>query len=273
MAVSDPHPSRQEPLPTETKQGCEAYAYFDKYMITTASNFHAACQICDETVPALPLEDTAPAVCLTSDRFHKLFLKAGGYGLELDLNADPHYDASGLGRVHRAGAPSALCLSMPCPETPSFTVDFDTPVAVSICPAIKTPEGWRLAASPASRWIVKSQNTTKDSAEATLSCLLEDQTVTIRYAVSAEGVSITQQGEGKQYHAVPVLTFDGETRPDLTAEPSALAVSYGGWLCRYTSDGGFTDTGITAANRNGRYRVFAAQGEDSLTLRIQIMRD
>ena len=259
--------------PTETKQGCEAYAYFDKYMITTASNFHAACQICNETVPALPLEDTAPAVCLTSDRFHKLFLKAGGYGLELDLNADPHYDASGLGRVHRAGAPSALCLSMPCPETPSFSVDLDTPVAVSICPAIKTPEGWRLAASPASRWIVRSQNTTKDSAEATLSCLLENQTVTIRYAVSAEGVSITQQGEGKQYHAVPVLTFDGETRPELTAEPSALAVAYGGWLCRYTSDGGFTDTGITAANRNGRYRVFTAQGEDSLTLRIQIMRD
>ena len=259
--------------PTETKQGCEGYAYFDKYMITTASNFHAAYQICDETIPALPEEDTLPAVCTTSDCFHKLFLKAGGFGLELDLNADPHYDASGLGRIHRAGAPSAICLSMPCPEAPSFAVDIDTPVAVSFCPAQRTPEGWRFAASPASRWTVESKSSMPDSAEAVLSCAFGDQTVTIRYAVSAEGVTITQQGEGKQYHAIPVLVFDGETRPDLTVESSALTVAYKGWLCRYTVSRCITDTGITAANRSGRYRVFAAEGEGALTIRIQIIRN
>ena len=259
--------------PTETKQGCEAYAYFDKYMITTASNFHAAYQICDEAIPALSEEDTAPAVCATSDRFHKLFLKAGGYGLELDLNADPHYDASGLGRIHRAGAPSAICLSMPCPETPNFSVDLDTPVAVSFCPAQRTPEGWRFAASPASRWIVESQNKKPDSAEAALSCTFGDQAVTIRYAVSVEGVSITQQGEGKQYHAVPVLTFDGETHPHVTVEASAVTVAYKGWLCRYTVSGSITDTGITAANRNGRYRVFAAEDEGAVRVNVEIIRN
>ena len=40
-------------------------------------------------------------------------LKFGEYFAEYDTNADFHYDANGLGRIHRLGAPSAICLSVP----------------------------------------------------------------------------------------------------------------------------------------------------------------
>ena len=256
--------------PTETKHGCEGYAYFDKYMITTASNFYAAYLICDDGIRANPAPDETPVAWQTSDRFHKLFLKAGGYGLELDLNADPHYDAGGLGRVQRAGAPSSLCLALPCAESPSYTVDLPNPVAMSLCPACKTSDGWRFAADPTARWSVAHTAATADTAAATLSCAWGDQTVTLDYTVSSTGVTVTQRGEGAQYHAIPVLIFDGETRPAVSLEGSRLTVTYEGRICRYTVDGEITKTGVTAANRDGLYAVFAAKGEDCLSLRIEI---
>ena len=75
--------------PTETGYGCEDYAYFDKYMITVASFLYAAHLICDDSIPTGDLHDVSPCVAQTSHHFHKLFLKCGGYGAELDLNADP----------------------------------------------------------------------------------------------------------------------------------------------------------------------------------------
>lgn len=256
--------------PTETRYGCEGYAYFDKYMITTASNFYAAALICDESIPADPAENANPTAYLTSDRFHKLFLKAGGYGLEFDLNADPHYDASGLGRVHRQGAPSAICLSMPCPETPNFTVDIPAPVALSLCPARKTPEGWVFAADPAAKYEVKAYAADGHTATATLTCTHGEHTAALTYTVSAEGVTVTQNGEGEQSHTLPVLAFDGEIHRAVTAEPSSVTVAYEGHVCRYTTNGRITDTGVTAANRNGHYRVLCASARGPLTLRIEI---
>lgn len=257
--------------PTETRYGCEGYAYFDKYMITTASNFYAAALICDDSIPAAPDGDTAPAAYLTSDRFHKLFLKAGGYGLEFDLNADPHYDASGLGRVHRKGAPSAICLSLPCPETPNFTVDIPTPVALSLCPARKTPEGWVFAADPTAKYEVKAYAADEHTATAILSCTYGDHTATLIYTVSADGVTITQSGEGEQSHTLPVLAFDGETHPAVTVNPSSVTVTYEGRVCRYTTNGRITDTQAAAANRNGLYRIFCASACEQLRIHIEII--
>jgi hypothetical protein len=37
------------------------------------------------------------------DTFHKVFANAGGMYVEIDTAADPHYNATGLQRVHRAG--------------------------------------------------------------------------------------------------------------------------------------------------------------------------
>ncbi len=269
--------------PTETRYGCEGYGYFDKYMITTASNFYAASLICDEAIPFEPVDDTAPTAFLTSDRFHKLFLKSGGYGLEFDLNADPHYDANGLGRVHRAGAPSAICLSLPCPTKPQYTLDVEGEapadrVPLSLCPAVKRDREWLFGADPSVKCRVESYARTDTAAEATLIYEFPaDGTngataVTARYTVTADGVTVALHGTGEIAHALPVFTFDGETAPALAVEGRALTVAYDGWICRYTADCLIEDTGRISANRNGRYAAYCAISRDSLTVRIEIVR-
>ena len=106
---------------SDSKYGCESYAYFDKYIITLASYLYEAYLNCDETIKAVAENDT-PVALETSNYFHAVFLRVGEYSLQFDLNANPNYDAHGLGRVHKKGAPSTICLSVPCPDkSNSFT--------------------------------------------------------------------------------------------------------------------------------------------------------
>ena len=83
-------------------------------MISTASVAYLASLMCDDFI--LPVElDKNPMIWNTSKHFHKTFVKAGEYSLQFGLNENLGLDANGLGRVHKEGAPSAICLSMPCP--------------------------------------------------------------------------------------------------------------------------------------------------------------
>ncbi len=255
-------------FPTETGFGCEHYAYFDKYMITVASNLYAAYLICDDTIQAVG-EDITPCVAATAPNFHKLFAKAGGYGIELDWNGDPHYDASGLGRVHRAGAPAAICLSCPCPAAPVYKVDVE-PMALSLCAALPEKDGWVLAADSATYTQLDSSADEK-TANMTLRCNFPDsRSVTENYTVSENGVAITMQGTGEIGYILPAFAFDGEACPTITAEGKTLTVSYGGWLCCYTTDGALIDLNKTAANRNGHYKAFLAKGQNTLHINITI---
>jgi hypothetical protein len=261
-------------FPTETKFGCEGYAYFDKYMITAASNLWAAYLILDDTITFEEASDHTPCVAQTSSYFHKLFVKAGGYGLEFDLSADPHYDASGLGRIHRAGAPSAISLSCPCPADPRYTVDIEKPFAFSMCAAIRENDGWRFGAEESAKYELLNAITDKDSALATIQCEFNDDCVIKEhYEVNENGVSITVEGDGEIGYAFPAFCFDGEVSPEITVEEHSLTVSYEGWMCRYTTNGTILDLNVTAANRNGHYRAFVAKAENSLDLRVDIRKE
>jgi len=258
-------------FPTETKYGCEGYAYFDKYMITAASNLYAAYLLCDESIPTVAAPDHEPTVFQTSDHFHKLFLKSGGYALEYDTNGDPHYDASGLGRVHREGAPSTICLSCPCPSAPAYTVDVQSPIAFSMCSAIRENDGWRFGAEESAKHEVINTATDEDSASATVLCKLSDnKTVREHYSVNENGVSITVHGEGEIGYSLPAFCFDGEVSPTITVGDNTLTVSYDGWICRYTVSGVISDLNMIAANRNGHYRAFIATAENDLNIKIEI---
>lgn len=259
-------------FPTETKYGCEGYAYFDKYMITAASFLYGAYLICDDTIPSDGVPDEAPCVATTSEYFHKLFLKCGGYGLELDLNADPIYDANGLGRVHRVGAPSTICLSCPCPARARYTLDIDTPAPLTLCSAVRTENGVLLGAEESSRYELTDARELDGAAEATLLCHFSTGAVTKEhYTVNKDGVSITVSGDGEIGYALPALSYDGESYSEIASTESTLSVTYGGWVCRYTVDGKIEELPFTAANRNGHYRAFVAMGNSTLNIRIEIL--
>jgi len=259
-------------FPTETKYGCERYAYFDKYMITVASNLYAAYLMYDgEPLKALP--DRKPSVCMTSEHFHKLFLKAGGYGLEFDLDGDSHYDASGLGRVHREDAPSPICMSAPCPSEPIYTVDIESQNAVSLCTGASVDGKIEFAIGPDTKYEVVSSKEGDVSANASIITHFASGTdILAEYTVSAEGVDIRVSGEGEVFYMLPAFCFDGEAYADIEAGDVSLSINYRGWVCRYETDGKIIDLGRMAANRNGHYKVFSASGDKTLNIKIQIIK-
>ena len=259
-------------FPTETKYGCEDYAYFDKYMITVASMLHAAYLICDDSIQSAHESDLSSCVFETTEHFHKLFLKSSGYGLEFDLNADTSYDASGLGRVHKAGAPTPICMSVPCPSHSKYSLDLKNPFPFAMCSAIVIDGEYRLGSECANKYEVTGTFADETSASATLVRHFDGgKTVTEKYLVNELGVSVSVCGDGPIAYAFPAFCFDGETAPDITVGENALSVSYEGSTCRYTTDGKIIDLDKTLGNRNGHYRVFLAAAENSLGFKIEII--
>ena len=260
--------------PLATKHGCENYAYFDKYMITTASFLYEAYLCAKAHADVEAIEDFTPVAWQTSRYFHALFLRAGGYSLQFDTAADLHYDASGLGRVHKTGAPSAICLSLPCPEKPFYTVQTETPRALSLCAGVKEEGEWRFATGRET--VYQTENLFCDDKAAALELLCSfanGMAVKGRYTVSEKGVTVDLLGEGDIAFSLPAFAFDGETHTEITVAPSLLEVRYEGYVCRYETSGNVVDLGFTAENRNGCYRAYAAVNNKALHVKITIEKD
>ncbi len=255
---------------TETQYGCEKYAYFDKYMITVASNLYVDYLICDDTIPYEECDDLDTCVAETSRYFHKLFMKSGGYGAQLDLGADPEYDANGLGRVHRIGAPSAICLSCPCPPRPAYVVDIPEPFAFSLSSAIETDGVWHFGAEEGCTYELIEHTSYENSATARVACCFGNKKIQEEYYVSRDGIEVTVLGEGKLGYALPAFCFDGEEYTQISVDEHSLSIFYNGWVCRYTTSGKITELDRIAANRNGHYRAFVAEGRDSFNVKIEI---
>lgn len=242
-------------------------------MITAASNYYGAYLMCDDTIPTGEF-DNAPVAWQSSYRFHKVFLRAGGYALEFDTAADAHYDASGLGRVHRENAPSAICMSTPCPSHPLYTVDTKNPTSLSLAPGVWQDGKWLFATGEETAYEVSALSEGKQEANAEIICRFTNGKITKnRYTVAENGVLIEISCEGKLAHMLPAFAFDGETETTIQASAHELTIAYRGWLCRYTTTGEIVDLSVTARNRNGHYRAFAAVGENTLSVEISIFKE
>ena len=184
-------------FPIESKFGCEDYAYFDKYMITVASFSYIASLFCDDSITPISLEQ-GPMVWSTSKYFHKTFARAGGYSLEFDTNGDPHYDASGLGRVHKKDAPSTICLSVPFAREPIYGLNgFENKSSFSICPAIKDENGaWKYGSAPNVSYTLTNSEDGEENARVVFDCLFEKGKKTgFCCSVDKNGVVVQAQGE------------------------------------------------------------------------------
>jgi hypothetical protein len=260
-------------FPADRNFGCESYGYFDKYMITTASFIYAAYLFCDEDI--IPLNaDEKTTVWSTSKHFHKTFVKCGGYALEFDVNADPNYDANGLGRIHKNGAPSAICLSMPFTKTPNYRTDgYKNEFAFSICPAVKNTQGeWLYASAFDTAYNLNFENTKGFSAEVGFDCVFADgRKTTFACTVDKENVLVSVNGQNGQEIGIclPIFTFDGEKNVKLDKKDGKIMVEYDGWICEYQAEG-IQDLNAEVANRNGIYKCYLASGITTAAVRIKI---
>ncbi len=242
----------------KSKIGCEGYGYFNKYMITVASNAYMALRYADDDI----LPSVAPAisggyVISTGDTFHKTFLSAGGYHLEFETNADLIYDANGLGRVHKIGCPSVLCLSMPFARKPRYVTEGSNRMAMSLC-CYAEKYGKRLVASEhyAKYFLVNGENDKNKTTAVFDVSLPLGITVTQKYTVSKDGVDILLSGCENVGFMLPVFDFDGKDTTKITLNDNEITVEYQGAVCRYCFDGKINTDFKYFYNRNGRYRVF-----------------
>ncbi len=236
-------------FPTDSRYGCEKYAYFDKYMITAASYLYCAYRLCDDGITPTEIGIKSDSFTL-SEHFHKLFLHAGGYFLEFETHADGNYDSDGLGRVHRVGAPSPICLSLPCTAAPKYFAgegeNFDAAIGFGKV----------------------TQVISYDHGDGFAEALIRYESGIADYYVSADGVDIKSSGK----IMLPAFAFDGETETDIKVSENAIEISYLGWVCKYTTNGRIVDSGKTARNRNGYYKLFYAENTGELKIKIQILR-
>ncbi len=246
--------------PTDSMYGCETYAYYDKYMVTAGSWLYLAYAIADDTIPEVPCPvENENYICETAPHFHLTMLKYGEYFVQMDTAASPKYDASGIGRVHRKGAPPVICLSMPFSAHPNYKIDIENPTPLSIC-----------AGNSNTHYEINSKEVTDDFVKVEYTS--ENETglkIKQTCIVSENGVEFKAEGDGVVEIAFPMFAFDGENETIRTVSGNSAEVEYKGWKCIYTAAGEITK-GDIYANRNGHYFRMNVKGEDLVTLKIEI---
>ncbi len=261
--------------PLETRHGCEDYAYFDKYMITVASVLQALLLVCDENIEFEYITDCEPMVFATTDYFHKLFLKAGGYSAQFDINAEPYIDSNGLGRIHKTGAPTTVCMSVPCSSQDGYvTMCIEKPNAVSLCVGAIIDGKMVFAHDDNASYEILDYHTGEAFAYAKIKNQFKNGlTITTEYKVDKNGVEIDVFGKGELLFMLPAFYFDGERYFKVVQEKNMLSVYQDGWVCNYVADGEVFDLERRGANRNGLYKAFAVKGKDKIIIKVQIVKE
>ncbi len=253
---SYPRESGDGGLSLSPDMGCESYAYFDKYMVTMGSWAMGAFMFCVD-VPAAELPPRKPFTFAASPDFHQFMMSAGDYTAQFDWNANTAYDSTGLGRLHRRGAPEAICLSTPCSATAHYRREIANGEDLSILPIV--PEGTPLS--------LKRRYATGELAFAewrigkcTWKCML-----------TKGGLLSELSGDGTLGLVLPAFESDGSLLTKVVCDGKSLSVTYGDWICRYRVENGeIARTDSVSSNRNGRYRRYEARGTGKLAVKISI---
>lgn len=110
------------------RHGIDSGGEYSSYGLLAASLFATAWHLADESIgEALTPAEQGGFVLSIWPEFHKLFASCAGYHVQTDTRADLAKDATGLGRLHRLGAPPELALSMPVAARPGYALSTPEP--------------------------------------------------------------------------------------------------------------------------------------------------
>lgn len=258
-------------FPIDSSYGCEGYGYFDKYMITLASFLYVAANLSDESIESSSADDREFSLFETSEHFHKVFMRDGDYFLEFDTNADYHYDSNGLGRVHKKGAPSVICMSLPCTKSPEYKIDGES---ANLSLSVGVPEGDGYIFSSEDNVINKFLGFSDDGrAFARFAYEYPSGKMAFaEYGICGDFVEIKCKSDGSVAFMLPALTFDGENATKITLAENKLVIEYLGWVCEYTASDIIRESETVGRNRNGYYKAYYAEAERTVDIRINIRR-
>lgn len=254
------------------KYGTEKYGYYDKYMATMGAFLAIAYWFADDSIPATIHGDDGGYVWRTSSSFHKVFASAGGYSIEVDTAADPDYDATGLGRIHRRSAPTELALSTPLSAGYKFGLHEGVGRVAAAIGA-----GWKESGSGEIRYLAECSLLTARVDE------VEEAPDKVRFAVIYEGeelpggsviehyeltragvtldISLDQPEHEPMYIRIPLLATNGLDTTRIEQEDGRISVQLHGYRYSVTLPSG-TKVQVAPArygNRNGEYVLAEAR--------------
>lgn len=238
-----------------------------------------------ETIPEKPAPADVGGFVLEIAPLHKVFANAGGVYVEIDTNADHHYDATGLIRVHARGVSPQLGPSDSLPAHPSYQAPRTSPTTTGIGVSWKDASGaWRtlgeLDDTNIKGWAVKSVSASPGRVVFDIvyeGDLFGASRIVERYVVTPRGVELTTElngYDGPLRYVWPVLADDGRTQSAITVNGGMVSVSQDGGKTAQT----FTPRGAGSvrveaeryANHNGWARLAIAEypGGGKITLVI-----
>ncbi len=262
--------------PIDSGHGTEEYAYYDRYMITMAAFLVIGYWFADDSIEEAPCPaETGGYVVETSDSFHKVFANAAGYSLEIDTKADRGYDATGLGRLHRAGVPTELALSTPLTGGRHYRLpDHAGRIWSGISPGWAAGDGTRQFLSDLGEGVVHTLSVAEEEPDKvrfrlqyTDALMRGCEAVREDYELDARGlrygVKLLNPVGGKAYLRVPILLTNGKHTTVRKREPGRVTVEMEGYVysIRYEGDAELREE-PAYGNRNGEYGllVIAAHG-------------
>jgi len=267
--------TKNEFLPELQHGRQKTYGYYAAYSLLIASQFGFAGWLADSGIAETTTAGVGGQVTRLEEEFHKIFATCGGYHLEIDTCADLHYDATGLGRLHKRGVPSETALSTPIVSSPEYLVSVPTaPRQVAIGP------GWWRAGKV--EWLsdmsseiesVEFQRLEESDERVSFRVVTHlntlVRTVQETYRLSRSGLEVTCEVGGSPDNVlfqVPLLVTDGNHRAEITSGDRFFKVIYQGHTyrvrCKNTGNVETRREDFSAPNRNGVYEVgvFSAKG-------------
>jgi hypothetical protein len=272
-------------FPPEARHGLDSYGQYSVYSLLISSFLGLAAVFADDAIPEKPCPaDLGGYVFELRPAFHKIFAACGGTYVEIDTNADPHYDATGLGRFTRVDVPLELGLGMSFASTSpkgglSMATGLHPPKEpVAIGPAVKVGKAWiRLAGLGDPRASLKVEKETRQ--EVAFTVAYEGKLAWREAYVLREGeLKIRSEATGKAPDAValivPLRVTDGLTPSTIERDKGEVRVLLAGarYVVRFDPALAATIEEETYANRHGAYRSLLLEGPGSAieaTLRLE----
>ena len=241
----------------KARLGYEGYSFHSQYNLLPMAMLCIAYLRADDAIEERPLPaEYGSYVFDVRETFHQVIAASGGYYVQINTAADPHYNATGLQRVHRRGIELSP-LSDSAAGARSYHAGKDDP-KVALAPGMqwKTGEEWvglmhfhrPPTKSPQRPQRVIQQaglevGMAPDRVSLTIAYELDGpdaRDVEERYVLSGDGVRYTQvlgESQAAPHRAVfPVLVNDGarETQVEVL-QGEALQITRGGGVLRLES--------------------------------------
>jgi len=255
-------------FPPETQHGIDEYGKYSVYALYCSSVLGLAALYADDSIDeyACPSE-IGGYILELYPAFHKIFASTKTSQIEIDTDADPHYEATGLGRFQVKGVPIELGLSMSFSAHPSYRLhdSLKPREAYAIGPSWKTGKViTSLAAGSNIRHRTKLTRLGRDTIGFNVeyrSTSADSPVVAETYLLAGNELRIhssllSSQPVDTTYFTIPLLVSDGNNKSSVDILVGNIRVAYMGhyYTIQFDKALSYEIRPTVFANRNGIYR-------------------